>query len=281
MIDFGDRKDLLVLFIIGILVVVAAMIFSLIMIWTPKEEKVEFAVGDVIQFDSISDEYKINMYLKDFSKLIVNNEYEKLYKYVGQDYIEYSGMDVGKLKQKFEQSNIAGQELILENYETKKINGYNNIYILTVASKKDNSSIRMTIREKSTRQCTIAFEDFLLLEKTLLTKVSENITLELLQTRYMSNNVIYDLRITNKNPYSVYINSTEKNGSFLINYNDDLIAEQNQFIDSNVLELVPGEIQEFNLVYDIRNIDLTKIKGITLRDVKSTNDRVNNILFEF
>ena len=281
MIDFGDRKDLLVLFIIGILVVVAAMIFSLIMIWTPKEEKVEFAVGDVIQFDSISDEYKINMYLKDFSKLIVNNEYEKLYKYVGQDYIEYSGMDVGKLKQKFEQSNIAGQELILENYETKKINGYNNIYILTVASKKDNSSIRMTIREKSPRQCTIAFEDFLLLEKTLLTKVSENITLELLQTRYMSNNVIYDLRITNKNPYSVYINSTEKNGSFLINYNDDLIAEQNQFIDSNVLELVPGEIQEFNLVYDIRNIDLTKIKGITLRDVKSTNDRVNNILFEF
>ena len=281
MIDFGDRKDLLVLFIIGILVVVAAMIFSLIMIWIPKDEKIEFAVGDVIQFDSISDEYKINMYLKDFSKLIVNNEYEKLYKYVGQDYIEYSGMDVGKLKQKFEQSNIAGQELILENYETKKINGYSNIYILTVASKKDNSSIRMTIREKSPRQCTIAFEDFLLLEKTLLTKVSENITLELLQTRYMSNNVIYDLRITNKNLYSVYINSTKKNGSFLINYNDDLISEQNQFIDSNILELVPGEIQEFNLVYDIRNLDLTKIKGITLRDVKSTNDRVNNILFEF
>lgn len=281
MIDFSDRKDLLVLLIIGILVVVAAMIFSLIMIWAPKEDNTKFYVGKVSNINIIPDEYKIDMYLKDMSELLTSNNYEELYKLVGEDYIQYSGMDINKLKQKLEQSNISGQQLILENYETKEVKPYNKVYIITAASKKDNSSIRMTIREKSPRQYTIAFDDFVLLQKSLSTKVTENVTMELLQTKYTSSKVTYDIRITNKNLQNIVINSLNKTGIFLLNYSDETLAEENQYIEADRLLLLPNESEEFSLTYDIKKFDWSDITGITLRDVKLTNDRVNNILFEF
>lgn len=279
MLDFSERKDLLVLLIIGILVVVAIMLFSLIMIWSPKDEEDKFYVGKVSIVKNISDEYKLETYLSEISKYLVDKNYDELYKYISKDYTEYSGLDVSKLKQKCEELKIAGDELVLGSFESNNLDGYNKIYIINALTEDEALSVRLVLREISPRNFTISFDEFVLQKNSLETKNAENVIFELVKTRYTSTNVIYDVKITNKNLESIVINSANRKSAFILNYGKEFLDVTNQ-LNNEAIEILPGQTINTTLNYKIENITWSSINSITLRDVKLSNNRTANLEFE-
>lgn len=279
MIDFGKRKDLLFLFVLGVLIVLVVMIFSLVMIWSPNKEE-KFLVGDTSYVQEVADEYKLEKYFEQISKYLVDNDYDGLYKIVAQDYIDYSSMDIEKFKKKCNELKIMGDKLVVGSFETNEIEGYNKIYIVNALTQKEGYSLRLILREKSPRNFNISFDEFILEEKSLHVKNAENIMFDLASVRYTTTDVYYNIKLTNRNIQKVIINYNNPGvNAFVLNCEDNVLNDANQAY-ADQIEILPGQTVEVNLRYSLNDISIDDIKSITLVNVKLANDRLVNLEFE-
>lgn len=278
MFNFRDRKDLLVLLIIGVLVATAIMIISLIVIWSPKKEK--FEVGNYSINISISDEYKVQQYVDKISNLLVLEDYETLYNLLSKDYVQVYEYDINKFKEKCKELKICGQKLLLQDFKIEDMKKFNKLYFITAYSYDDESLVNLVIRENSPMQFTFSFDNFVTRNVYLTSKKNENISLQILEETYTTSEVKYNLKITNKNKEKIYINSNNMPNEFLLSYNDGSFVEgRNSEVNNNPIELLPDEIRDFNVTFNIEGTNWNGIFGIVLRDVKLSSNKVLNIEF--
>lgn len=281
MINFGERKDLLVLFILGILIVVGTLIFAFIMIWKPAEKK-EFEVGVVnTETLNITDDYKAYQYIKKLSNYFKNEDYNGLYSILASDYIEYSKVTLDNIKDKIISAKLNGQELYMENNKVKKIDDYNNVYSITARGKSNDRAINFIVREKSPRQFELAFDDFISYNLTEYKKSAENVMFSVDSIMNTTTSTIFTISITNNNKNNIVLNSgSYSNNCFSLKYMDGEMTSKTPITNDRV-NIAPGRTEKYEIIFETASIDLRYLYGITLKNVKITNDKTIDIYFKF
>ncbi len=280
MIDLRDRKDLLVLLVIAVLIVLCILFFSLYMIWKPRDNNNEFRVGIIDTYDYTESQI-VNEYFEEISELLKENDFENLYKIVSKDYIEYSSLTVEKLKLKCEEMKICGQDLKLESYEKNTIKEYNNVFIIAIKVVNSNVAARITINEKSPRNYNILFDDLIVNSTQKIIKSAENVTLTVNSRRITSTLAKFGISIKNENLGSIYLNNNKYADGILLSFQDgNALNPSVPAIVSNSYEIKAGEVKNFDLTYAINGLELNKMGGLLIKDVKLNDNRVVNLSYE-
>lgn len=280
MIDLRDRKDLLVLLVIAVLIVLCILFFSLYMIWKPRDNNNEFRVGIIDTYDYTESQI-VNEYFEEISELLKENDFENLYKIVSKDYIEYSSLTVEKLKLKCEEMKICGQDLKLESYEKNTIKEYNNVFIIAIKVVNSNVAARITINEKSPRNYNILFDDLIVNSTQKIIKSAENVTLTVNSRRITSTLAKFGISIKNENLGSIYLNNNKYADGILLSFQDgNALNSSVPAIVSNSYEIKAGEVKNFDLTYAINGLELNKMGGLLIKDVKLNDNRVVNLSYE-
>lgn len=284
MFDFSERKDLLVILIIGVLLAFAFMIFAFIMIWKPAEEK-EFEVGAYVNansiYNNITDKYKAEANVKKISNDLKNKNYEKIFSYLAKDYVSYYNMTVKSLEMKIKSLNFDGEEIYLESCTTTNLGDYLNIYILTVRGKNNDYAATMILRETSPRQFELAFDDFILYDNSIYEKSAENVSLNIVSRLYTTDYTLFNVKITNKNSSPIELNSSRDNRYIYLKISDNSVYSENLVNNGASLVLQPNQTESMNLKFNTNNVNLNNIYSLVIENVKLSNDKQVNISYSF
>lgn len=279
MIDLKDRKDLIVILIVAIILILGLTIFSLVMIWKPKKIREKFTVG-TYDYNSKSEKEILEGYISEIGSYLAKNDYDHLYGMVGSDYVLYTNLTVDSLKEKCKNMKIAGEEIFLESYETQTINDINKLYFAVVRGKVSNISTTIVIREKTPRNYTITFDNFVARYGTNSNKTAENVRLLLEYEYYTTTQAEYKIKITNTNANSIYINSSSYSDGIYLGFTDDKITPQNGFTPWNKKEIKSGESIQLLLKFNLDGRKYSDIKNIILRDVQVDSNKVVNLQYD-
>lgn len=280
MIDLRDRKDLIVILIVAVILILGLTIFSLVMIWKPaKEKEEEFEVGKY-NYESKSDEEILEDYIDEIGAYLRDGDYNSLYSIVGTDYSLYTNLTVNSLKEKCEKLKISGQEIYLESYEIKEINGLNKLYFAVVRGKVSNISTMIVIREYSPKNYSITFDNFVARYGNNSNKTAENVRLLVEYEYYTTTQAEYKVKITNANSNSIYINSNEYADGVYLGFTSDKITPVNSVTAYKKKELKSGESIHLTLKFNMEGKKYSDINSIILRDVKIDDNRVVNLQYD-
>lgn len=280
MIDLRDRKDLIVILIVAVILILGLTIFSLVMIWKPaKEKEEEFEVGKY-NYESKSDEEILEDYIDEIGAYLRDGDYNSLYSIVGTDYSLYTNLTVNSLKEKCEKLKISGQEIYLESYEIKEINGLNKLYFAVVRGKVSNISTMIVIREYSPKNYSITFDNFVARYANNSNKTAENVRLLVEYEYYTTTQAEYKVKITNANSNSIYINSAEYADGVYLGFTSDKITPVNSVTAYKKKEIKSGESIYLTLKFNMEGKKYSDISSIILRDVKIDDSRVVNLQYD-
>lgn len=269
----GEKeRQLVLLCVTGIVIVIIVTVLAIIGIWNRKSEQdkklAEYKLGRIIMEESVSEENYVKGYFAQIQKMLFEEDYATFYEYLGEDYIEYSGLTEESLKEYLESKKIVGQFLTLKAYESVAVEGFGNAYVLNIKLKDDVYDLTLVVREVSPNDYTIALDEYIKSEKIGYNSTINGINLEIKNVIYFSNYVEYDLVVKNTHDDTVVLNSNNKAEGIYVKLTDDtLVSPYNTVLGGSEAKIEKDRMKEYKIRYNVKNENVTSIESIVIKDI--------------
>lgn len=284
MLDEDKQRQVTILIITGIVIVSIVTICILISIWMPKsseENEDKFEVGKV-KFDTISTDDVVKKYYSEIFALMLNKDYDALYKKLNKDYIAYSKMTVTKLKDKLENANVSGTLLELNQYNNGAYEN-NYVYTLNLKAKESTNDITLTVIEESPNNYTICFDDFVGYKENAYDNTIDSINIKVDEVTYYSSNVTYNITLKNMHNNNIIINSEKLyEGIYLLDSSGNIIQPSNVVFAGRTIEIIPNGTKSLEISFNIDSLNFYSISGFVVRGVKYLGiNKLSDVTFKF
>ena len=269
MLDYEKQRQLVIVFILGVILVVIFSIVALVFIWLPeKEEEEVFEVGKV-KSESFQEEDILIKYYNQIANMFLQEDTDKIYSLVGKDYLEYNKLTKEDVKKYLEDKGILGRKLELVTTRSYNVPGYSNVYYLDIKATNEVYSIGIVIREISPENYTIAFDKFIDFSKDIYSETVNSIEMQIFERVRYTNSVEFKFKLTNNYDKKVVINSNSLAHAIL------LVGAQSKAkqpimttLSTARIELQPGAYRPFSAVFNIDDTyDYWMYSTLVLKDV--------------
>ena len=268
MLDYEKQRQLVIVFILGVILVVIVSIVALVLIWLPESEEEVFEVGQV-KSESISVNDILIKYYNQISELLLNEDTDKLYSLVGSDYLEYNELTKEDVIEYLKDKGVMGKRLELVTTRTYNVPNYSNVYYLDIKATNEIYSIGVVVREISPENYTITFDKFIDFSKDVYKSTVNSVEMHIFERVRYTNSVEYKFKITNNYAKSIVVNNNSLAQAIL------LAGAQSQAkqpvmttLSTTRITLEPGDYRPFSAVFNIGDTyDYWLYNTLVLKDV--------------
>lgn len=266
------QKQLVMLYITGIIIVVIVAILAIISVWSKNGESIkesqEYKVGRITIDKLANSEDYVKRYYSKIEKYLIEENYDEMYSLLSEDFIEYANMTKENMKEYLASRKILNQALVLKSYEKFHLNGFSNIYVLNIKQKDGIYDLIVLVRETSPNDFSISFDGYIMQEKLDYNSTINGVNLKINSVVYFSNYIEYDVTIKNVYDNTIVINSKHVIEPINIKLNNNsLIAPYSTVFGSKSVELLPNKDVRYKIKYNIQNEDLEQIQSIVIKDI--------------
>jgi len=269
--DVEKQRQVLVLMVTGVIIIVVVSVLLLINVWTREESEIEeeytYEVGKLDDISNVTEDDIVKDYFTKLQIYLLEKNIDKIYSYLGQDYIEYSQMTKEKLNEYLENKKILGEELIFTSYEKIAVEGYSNVYILNIKLKNDVYDLKIIIREKSPNDYTYTLEDFIKSSALDYNQTVDGINLQVTKVTQFNNFIDYDIVIKNVHDSTIYLNSATKPEGMYLRIGDSLVGPYTTVLGTRKIEIEPNRIKQYTIRYKVDNTKINRIMSMVLKDI--------------
>ncbi len=256
MLSYDKQRQLIIVCILGIILTVILAVVALVLIWkpTPVKEKV-YKVGEVemvtLNSDDLLNEYYIRLKTK-----FENSDIDGLADLVSPDYYTYTGKTREDVKTMLTDSDLLGKSLSLENGVLYSIEGYNNVYALTLKSDGEVYSINIVVREYAPEQYTISFDNFIDYREQVYAGTANSVELRITKMARYTTSMTCKFRITNNYKDTITLNADKENGAvpFVSSMTEAVKYASMCTIANQSLEIPSGMAREIEATYNMTNL---------------------------
>ncbi|MEG2646229.1 MAG: hypothetical protein RSA08_04295 [Clostridia bacterium] len=269
-----DKKLLIIAIVIFLIIVITSISF----IWLPKKEK----INKVGQYDAVKncDNKLINKYLDDLSILLLEGNFEKLYKKIDKLYLDDNGLNEKNTKKFLTDNIFIGKSVSIDSYELSK-EGTNYVYRIKYTMNGLNRYVNLI--EPKPYNYTLSFDQKNIptndkgKQKTYLVN---NIKFDITIMEKTDNHIKYSVIITNQDVKTAEFNFDTVNTAVLVLKDNTEIKMCTVVMDKNNTILTLGSVTKEEFFYTLSLENQSKIKGIKLKDVM-INQKLTEIMIEF
>lgn len=269
-----DKKLLIIAIVIFLIIVITSISF----IWLPKKEK----INKVGQYDAVKncDNKLINKYLDDLSILLLEGNFEKLYKKIDKLYLDDNGLNEKNTKKFLTDNIFIGKSVSIDSYELSK-EGTNYVYRIKYTMNGLNRYVNLI--EPKPYNYTLSFDQKNIptndkgKQKTYLVN---NIKFDITIMEKTDNHIKYSVIITNQDVKTAEFNFDTVNTAVLVLKDNTEIKMGTVVMDKNNTILTLGSVTKEEFFYTLSLENQSKIKGIKLKDVM-INQKLTEIMIEF
>ena len=289
MLDYKKQRKLIALSVLVGIVVVVLTIIYIVNLWTPvpESEKV-YQVGKV-EYVSKTNEDVLKDYYNDISKMLMNNELDKLVSLVSDDYMKYYNYTANDVKEYIASKKVTNKKLQLSSSTIYNISGYSKVFHLNIKPAGEVYSLDVVVMEKSPNDYKIAFDKFVDVKENAYDKTIESVGLSIKKMTRFLTSVEYKVRITNNYDKAISINANNEFDALnlVTNGNQGIVKKPITLDFANVNVKIPAKSsREYTAVY---NIDTSSdyaaytvmlLKGVAyegIAGIKNLEFYVNNI----
>ena len=285
--NIKDQKiSILIIMVSGIVSIIALSL--LVLLWTtslnnaleaPQEESQankDYPLGE-FGLVSVSTSEQIAKYGNIISTYLGVGDYESLYNYVDQEYIEEYNLTVEGLKSLLESKGILNKNLVIEDYQNTTFDN-EKIYRVNIVSSDNNSiSDYLIIKEKSPGDFSISFDEFVGIDKSPQEFVRDELQITVTNQKYYTTHYSATLKIKNNSQSNIILNYSNSYDPVYVMIGSNS-EERNRLTTfggaQKVLE--PNTELNFNVDFIIPDLSYTLIRGFRIKDVyieKSQNTK--------
>lgn len=259
-----DDENIRKFFPIFIGLLVAAFIIIIIIVWVPKDKKIEFLnFGEYTENDAYEKYEKI--YSDDIAQMITAQQYNKLYSLLSDDYIKANSLTEDNFYQFLLTKGLVSSTIKTGDYTAYK-SGENVVYIIDFII--SGKTIKVNLTESKPYDYKLSFGDITYEEKIEETKkrITKGLEFEISRTEKSSEKIQYNIKITNTNENSVELD--------LLNYNNLLLTKEDGKVTTGVIEnndiftLNNNSSITTNVTFNIPASEQAKITGLKFKKVK-------------
>lgn len=150
-------KNIAFIFLIIIAIVIIAVIIKYVFLNDNKTSK-KNRYDDVKMYE----EDVAKKYFQQIKGYIEENEYEQIIEIIDRDDPEYGGLSSYSLKEKLDSLGIMGKNLEIEEYQTKFVEGINNLFLFLVNDQDESGNkYLIVIKEYAPNIYTINFSGYI------------------------------------------------------------------------------------------------------------------------
>lgn len=285
--NIKDQKiSILIIMVSGIVIIIALSL--LVLLWTtslnealedPQEESQankDYPLGE-FGLVSVSTSEQIAKYGNIISTYLGVGDYESLYNYVDQEYIEEYNLTVEGLKSLLESKGILNKNLVIKDYQNTTFDN-EKIYRVNIVSSDNNSiSDYLIIKEKSPGDFSISFDEFVGIDKSPQEFVRDELQITVTNQKYYTTHYSATLKIKNNSQSNIILNYSNSYDPIYVMIGSNS-EERNRLTTfggaQKVLE--PNTELNFNVDFIIPDLSYTLIRGFRIKDVyieKSQNTK--------
>lgn len=285
--NIKDQKiSILIIMVSGIVIIIALSL--LVLLWTtslnealedPQEESQankDYPLGE-FGLVSVSTSEQIAKYGNIISTYLGVGDYENLYNYVDQEYIEEYNLTVEGLKSLLESKGILNKNLVIKDYQNTTFDN-EKIYRVNIVSSDNNSiSDYLIIKEKSPGDFSISFDEFVGIDKSPQEFVRDELQITVTNQKYYTTHYSATLKIKNNSQSNIILNYSNSYDPVYVMIGSNS-EERNRLTTfggaQKVLE--PNTELNFNVDFIIPDLSYTLIRGFRIKDVyieKSQNTK--------
>ena len=285
--NIKDQKiSILIIMVSGIVIIIALSL--LVLLWTtslnnaleaPQEESQankDYPLGE-FGLVSVSTSEQIAKYGNIISTYLGVGDYESLYNYVDQEYIEEYNLTVEGLKSLLESKGILNKNLVIDDYQNTTFDN-EKIYRVNIVSSDNNSiSDYLIIKEKSPGDFSIFFDEFVGIDKSPQEFVRDELQITVTNQKYYTTHYSATLKIKNNSQSNIILNYSNSYDPVYVMIGSNS-EERNRLTTfggaQKVLE--PNTELNFNVDFIIPDLSYTLIRGFRIKDVyieKSQNTK--------
>lgn len=285
--NIKDQKiSILIIIVSGIVIIIALSL--LVLLWTtslnealedPQEESQankDYPLGE-FGLVSVSTSEQIAKYGNIISTYLGVGDYESLYNYVDQEYIEEYNLTVEGLKSLLESKGILNKNLVIKDYQNTTFDN-EKIYRVNIVSSDNNSiSDYLIIKEKSPGDFSISFDEFVGIDKSPQEFVRDELQITVTNQKYYTTHYSATLKIKNNSQSNIILNYSNSYDPVYVMIGSNS-EERNRLTTfggaQKVLE--PNTELNFNVDFIIPDLSYTLIRGFRIKDVyieKSQNTK--------
>lgn len=208
-----NRERALALFLIlMIIVVVVATIIIMVLIWSPKEKKIEqvdFSTPGKYENQNSTEE---NIVVSYFAQVYTNvfSSADAVYDQLDPEYIKYKGFTKESFNKFLESKKLLGTRLTMSRYKKYKLN--DSIMIYSVYFKNEETGLQdsVIIKETSPNNFKITFENFLSYKKDIGPFAKGGLQIDINELLIEESQIKLDINITNSEYSQIVINSNNE-----------------------------------------------------------------------
>ncbi len=272
----GERERQLVLLLVtGIVVVVIVAVLLIIGVWSKKAEltaeQKEYKLGRInLEKNTNADlaELYVKGYFSEIEQMLLEEDYDRFYSYLGEDYIEYSGMTRESVEKYLIDKKIIGEMLELKAYECVNVEGYSNVYVLNIKLKDGVYDIGVVVREISPNNYTLSFEEYIKSETLNYNSTMNSVNLSIGKAVYFSNYVEYDVTVKNVHDDTIRLNTKNMPEDIYLKLTDGtLITPYNVLMGGSEVVLERDRIKEYKIRYNVENGNIPQIESFVIKDI--------------
>lgn len=269
MLDYEKQRQLVIVFILAAILVVIGSIIALVFIWAPeKEEEKIFEVG-VVDSVGYTEEDIVETYYRELAQLFMDEDLDKIYSLIGQDYLEYMELNRADIDKYLEEKGILGRQLELVTSAAYLVPGYSNIYYLDIKAVNEIYSIGVVVREISPNNYTITFDKFIDCSEDVYKATVNSVSMDIYKRVRYTNSVEYRFTLTNTYNKSIVINNNSLSNAMLLVSPESTAKQPLMNTLSTVqVKLEPEDFRGFVAVYNINDsYDYIMYNTLVLKDV--------------
>ena len=231
----------------GIAIVIAIALILLFVIWSSffgdvsnenTAETITSNLGNYVQKEYKRDEVVVK-YLQEIVGYLENAEYDELYTYFSDDFINYYGYNKEKLKASLQNKKILGNQLTYNEYSYVYMGDY-TVYSTELVTTDKSSKIRLNIIEKAPNQYKLTLDDYLMNDNSPSEQIVDGVKLTITERQYFNNRVIIKANLTNLNDYNIYLNESNNNENIFFRYGTADYKTNATILESRTEKLEPN-----------------------------------------
>lgn len=254
MLDYKKQRKLIALSVLVGIVVVVLTIIYIVNLWTPVPEGEKIYQVGKVEYVQKTNEDVLKEYYNDISKMLMNNELDKLVSLVSDDYMKYYNYNAEDLKEYITNKKITNKKLQLSSSSIYNISGYSKVFHLNIKPAGEVYSLDVVVIEKSPNDYRIAFDKFVDVKENAYDKTIESVGLSIKKMTRFLTSVEYKVRITNNYDKAITINSNKEFDALnlVTNGNQGIVKKPITLDFANVNVKIPAKSsREYIAVYNI------------------------------
>lgn len=274
-----------ILMVTGIIFVVIACIYSLIMIWTSTDngvaEKTPIKIGEYEIKTKTNDDMAKYYYSIIFGDLI-SQDYDRLYERLDPAYVVQYKIKKENFQKYIEKKKISDINLILEKYENQNLEGYNKIYILYVKTKNSDALEKIIVKEKSPNNFVIAFDGYISYDNSKGGVEKEGLMFTLQDMEQVGTQITIKMYIKNVTTQKIILNKDKEIYAIkALTNNNLLLSTVSDTITGRSAELAPQQEFSYTAVFN-KTSKFENIVGINIGSVYYGDSKVSSsVTYEF